>query len=124
MDSDNSIGGLLGSLRRVYDTSVLILKNRVELATIELKEEKSRLISAAIWCGVFLFSSVMALIAITFTFLFLFWEERLYVAIGLLAFCLIGGLTAFLIVKKRLGAPKPFSETIAQFKKDRAWLHG
>jgi uncharacterized membrane protein YqjE len=66
----------------------------------------------------------MAVIAIACTLLFLFWEQRLYVAIGLLVFCLIAALTGFLSVKKGIKKPLPFSETIAQFKKDRACLRG
>jgi uncharacterized membrane protein YqjE len=113
-----------GALSRIFGTTVSILKNRTELAALEVKEEKSRLISAGVWGAVFIFSSLLALIAIMCTALFLFWEQRLSVAIGVLAFCLIGTLIAFLVVKRRLKAPKPFAETIAQFKKDRSWLQG
>ena len=124
MDLRTNFDGLIGSLRHVCDTGVSILKNRAELATLELKEEKSRLISTAIWGGVFVFSSFMAIIAIACTILFIFWEQRLYVAIGLLAVCVIGALAAFLFLKAQIKAPQPFAETIAQFKKDRAWLQG
>lgn len=119
---ENSFGGLFESLRRVGNSGVEMVKNRVELATLELKEEKTRLISAAIWGGVFIFSSFMAIIAIASTLLFVFWEQRLYVAIGLLAFCLLGALIAFLSVKKKTQSPALFAETISQLKKDRAWL--
>ncbi len=122
MDLQSNFGGLLGSLQRVCDTGVSIVKNRVELATLELKEEKSRLVSAAVWGGIFMVSTFMAVIAIACTVLFMLWDQRLYVAIGFLAFCIIGAFTAFLLVKGKLKAPKPFAETIAQLKKDRAWL--
>lgn len=122
MDLQTNSGGLFGSLRRVWDTSASIIKNRAELAALELKEEKSRLVSTAIWGGVFVFSSFMAVITIACTLLFLFWEQRLFVAIGLLVFCVIGALAAFLLVKGKIKAPKPFADTIAQLKKDRAWL--
>lgn len=118
----SDFGGLFSSARRVYDTTILIIKNRVELAGLELKEEKSRLVSATIWGGVFVVSSFMAVIAIASTMLFLFWEQKLYVAIGLLCFCVVAALVAFFLLKGKIKAPKPFAETIAQFKKDRAWL--
>jgi uncharacterized membrane protein YqjE len=124
MDINSNFGGLLASARRALDTSISMLKNRVELATIELKEEKSRLTSVAIWGGVFVFSSFMAVIAITCTTLFVFWEQRVWVAVGLLAFCLIFTVAAILILRGRLKSPMPFAETIAQLKKDRAWLQG
>jgi uncharacterized membrane protein YqjE len=124
MDFKNLCGGLMSSLRGVSDAAMSICKNRAELAALEMQEEKSRLISSAVWGGVFIFSSIMAVIAISWTLLFFFWEQKLNVAIGLLAFCLIGAIVAFVLVKRRLKTPKPFAETIAQFKKDRAWLQG
>jgi uncharacterized membrane protein YqjE len=124
MNGENNFGGLIGSVRRVVDTGISIVKNRVELATLELKEEKSRLISAAVWGGIFLFSSFMALVAVACTALFVFWDQRLYVAVGLLIFCIIGALVGLFLLKRGVKAPLPFSETIAQFKKDRTWLRG
>jgi uncharacterized membrane protein YqjE len=124
MDFQTNFGGLLGTLRRMLDTGVSTVKNRVELAVLELKEEKSNLISAAVWSAVFIFSTLMAIIAVTCTLFFLFWEQRLFVAIGLFGFCFIGAIVGFFILKQRLKTPKPFGETIAQFKKDRAWLQG
>jgi uncharacterized membrane protein YqjE len=124
IDFQTSCGGLLGSLRHVFDTGASIVKNRIELAALELKEEKSHLLSAAVWSAIFLFSSFLAVIAVTCTLFFLFWEQRLFVASGLLTFCFVGAIVAFLILKRRLKTPKPFGETIAQFKKDRAWLKG
>ncbi len=122
IDLESIFGGLFASARRALDTSISMVKNRIELATIELKEEKSRLVSVAIWGALCIFSSFMAVIAISCTVLFLLWEQRLWVAVGLLAFCIIGALAAFLFLRGHLTAPLPFSETIAQFKKDRAWL--
>ena len=124
IDFQAGSGGLFGTMRRVFGTGLSIVKNRVELAALEVKEEKSRIISSAIWGAVFIFSSLMAFISITCSILFVFWEQRLVVAGGLLAFCLLGSLVAFLLVKRRLKTPKPFAETIAQFKKDRSWLQG
>jgi uncharacterized membrane protein YqjE len=124
MDFQNSNGGLMGSLHRVSDAVMSLCKNRAELATVELKEEKSRLVTAAVWAGIFVFSSIMAIIAISCTLLFYFWDQRLNIAIGLLAFSLLGAIVAFFLVKRRLKTPMPFAETIAQFKKDRAWLQG
>lgn len=119
-----SNGSPLSSLRRVSDSAISLLENRGELAVLELKEEKARLISAAVWGGVFIFSGLMAIVAISCTLLFFFWDQKLFVAIGLLAFYLIGTIAAFFFLKRRLKTPLPFSETIAQFKKDRAWLKG
>ena len=122
MNLQSNFGGLLDSGRRVWFTISSMAKNRAELAMIELEEEKARLTSVAIWGALFVVCTFMALIAVTGTVLFAFWEYKLYVAGGLLAFCLIAALVAFFLLKRGLKSPMPFAETIAQFKKDRAWL--
>ncbi len=122
MNLHSNFGGLLDSGRRVWTTVSSMLSNRAELAMIELQEEKSRLISVGIWGALFVVSLFMAVIAISGALLFAFWEQRVAVAIGLLAFCVVGALVAFLFLKRGLKAPKPFNETIAQLKKDSAWL--
>ena len=124
MGLQSDFGGLFSSLRRVCDTGISIAKNRLELASLELKEEKARLTSAAVWGGVFVVSTLMAIIAIACTLLFLFWEQKQFVALGFLGFCVMGALIAFLLVRGKVKGPKPFAETIAQLKKDRGWLRG
>lgn len=122
MDFRNNFGDLIGSVLRTWETAVSIFKNRVELAAVELEEEKARLLVGTMWGGVFILASFMAVIAIVSAVLFFFWEQRLGVAIGLFAFCAIGCLTAFLFLKKKMKARECFTESIAQLKKDRAWL--
>jgi len=122
MDFQNANGGLVGSVRRLTDSTIALLKNRAELAILELQEEKARLISASLWGGLFIFSSLMAVMAMTCTLIFLFWDQKLNVAIALLVLYLIGIVAAFFLLKRRLKTPAPFAETVAQLKKDRAWL--
>ena len=50
-DTDQSSPGLFGSLRRLLDTSLSAVQNRVELFALELREEKCRLIEILIWAS-------------------------------------------------------------------------
>jgi len=115
--------GIFGTLRRLGGTTVAILQNRLELMAIELKEEKSRAISMAIWGAVLIFLAFMTIIAAMITVTFLFWEQRVAVMGGFAGFFLVGALVAFFVLKGKAKTP-PFAETIAQLKKDREWIQG
>jgi uncharacterized membrane protein YqjE len=119
----NGSGGLLGSARRFLETLLAIGHNRLELAAIELQEEKERVVATLIWAALLIFFGFMTFVAIMLTAVLLFWENRVAVAGGFTAFFLIGALIAFSCMKRKLkNPPVPFAETIAQLKKDRDWL--
>ncbi|MEO7676582.1 MAG: phage holin family protein, partial [Verrucomicrobiota bacterium] len=96
-----------------------IIGNRTKLAALELKEEGSRALSAAVWGGVFLLTAGMAIISLACTFLFLFWKQKTFVGLGLLVFCMGAGIAGFLYLRKGIKSPTLFGESISQFKKDR-----
>lgn len=98
-----------------------IAKSRLELFSIELQEEKYRLIQVLIWASAAIFSGAMAFILINVTVVYLFWENaRLTVLIILTLFYtfMLGGIAFGL--KRYLGRqPLPFADTIHEFQKDR-----
>lgn len=115
--------GLIAASRRFFDTLLGIIHNRIELLGIELKEEKTRLISVLVWgiAGVFL--AVITVIMLTLTIVSLFPEDNLPLALGVCTLVyLVATIASFLIAKKRIKNPTPFEETVNQLKKDRAWL--
>jgi len=113
--------GIFGSVQRLIETLLAIAQNRLELASVELREEKTRAVSILIWAGLLIFLSFMAMIALTFLAVVAFWDQAVWVLAGFSAFYLIGGLVAWLSIKAKLKTP-PFPETINQLKKDREWL--
>jgi len=114
--------GLMAAGRRFFDTLLGILQNRIELIGIELKEEKTRLISVLAWGIAGVFMAVVTVIMLTLTIVSLF-PDNLPAALGACTgFYLVATLAAFMIAKKRIKNPTPFSETVNQLKKDRAWL--
>jgi uncharacterized membrane protein YqjE len=62
-EGDHS-GGLFSSVRRVADTCVSSVHNRVELLAVELQEEKIRLVRLLLWTGAALFAAFLAITVI------------------------------------------------------------
>jgi len=124
MQAATSSPGMFQTLRKILDTGVGALHNRVELFAVEMKEEQQNLLSLIIWISICLFLAMMAIIVITGTVILMFeGERRLYAAGGFCVLYLIGAIAAFLKLKSRLSESSlPFSETIDEMRKDREWL--
>ncbi len=120
-ERQNYSPGIFGSFRRLGETALAIVQNRLELIAVEFREEKSRVIGLFVWGAALVFMGFQALTAIMLTLAVLYRDQALYVFGGFAAFYLLGGITAFFLVRSKLKSP-PFGETIAQLKKDRVWL--
>jgi uncharacterized membrane protein YqjE len=116
--------GLFSSVRRLCESVLTVLHNRVELFAVELQEEKSRAIELLIFamCGVFL--GVIAVVVVTFTIAFLLEGDARRIALIIFsALYVLGSAGFFLAVRSLLkNRPPPFSATIAELKKDRSCL--
>jgi uncharacterized membrane protein YqjE len=113
--------GFFGSLRRIGETLLAIVQSRLELISHEWREEKTRAVSIAIWGALMVFMAFMSMIAVTFLFVFVFWDQAVWVLLGFSIFYLGGAALALFVIRSRLKAPL-FAETISQLKKDRSWL--
>jgi uncharacterized membrane protein YqjE len=113
--------GYLSSLRSLGDSLLASVQDRFELFTIELQEEKLRLIQAFIWISAAVFAGMMAITFASLTLVYLFWESaRLAVLVGLTllysaAFAVI--IVAFRRYVRR--QPNPFSGTLHEIRQDR-----
>ena len=124
-ETDRAPGGILGSLRRLLETSLAIVHTRLELVAVEFQEEKSRLAAIFIWAAILVFFGIMSVVALMVMTIFLFWENRLAVAIGFSVFFVAGATAAYFALRTKLKKPPiPFAETIDQLRKDRQWLAG
>jgi uncharacterized membrane protein YqjE len=108
-----------GTLRRIGETFLSILHNRLELFALEVKEEKHWAVGTlmlAVIAGGLAFTSI---IAIFVTVAFLVPDEaRRWVMLGI---CLltIGGLAVTgLKLKSRLQRPPMLNDTLEELKKD------
>jgi len=114
-------GGLFGSVRRVADTCVSSIHNRVELFALELQEEKIRLVRLLLWTGAALFASFLAITVITIAVVMLIQDEGgRKIAISGFGF-LYAIAAVVLAVKLRSeirNAPPPLADTLSELKKD------
>ena len=116
--------GFIAALGKLGDGLIDGLKSRVELLSVELQEEKFRLIQIFIWISAAVFTGVMAITFASLSIVYLFWETaRLGVLLGLTiayAFALLAVVIAFRRFIAR--QPKPFAATLAELETDRACI--
>lgn len=117
-------GGLLNSVRRIGRSLLALIHNRLDLASVEWHEEKIRLLSLLLQAA-----AVVVLVTLFFLMLlalvvYALWQITPWLGLALPA--VLFGLSASLLfgkMKRRLKTePRPFSETIAAFKKDVEWI--
>lgn len=111
-------------MRRLLHTSLGTIQNRIELIGIELQEEKTRFAEVFLWTAAAAFLAMLGLAVLTVGIAFLVGDSaRPYFLLGAGLLYLAAAAAAFLILRNKLrNGPPPFSETVAQFKKDRQWL--
>lgn len=109
-----------GLLRAIVSNVMAILQGRFELFSVELQEERRRLLWGLVWAGAAVVCATMALVLINVTLVYLFWEEaRLAVLIGLSVFYLAAVAGIGLGFRRSLKRKRiPFSDTIHELRKD------
>lgn len=127
MDTPSSASaptGLMGSLRTLCDGLLASGVRRLELFSIELQEEKVRLIQVFIWISAVVVSGVMAITFASLALVYVFWDSaRLAVLIGLALFYVAACLTVIVAFRRYLKRqPAPFDATLEEFGKDRACI--
>jgi uncharacterized membrane protein YqjE len=116
--------GFLSSFRALGDGLLATVEDRLELLSVELQEEKFRLIQTFIWISAAVFTGMMATAFASLTLVYFFWESaRLAVLCGLTVFY-TGTLVAIVIAFRRFIArqPRPFSATRQEIGEDRACI--
>jgi len=123
-EPDPNPAGLFASLRRLLDNTLALVQNRLELFALELKEEKCRFIEILVWASAVILLGVMAVMMVTLTVVFLFWESaRVFVLAGFCLLYVLGAIAAFVGLRRRLkNQPLPFAESLNEIKKDRECL--
>src|SRR5258705_13930073 len=114
-ESSNSVG-FFGLLRRLGRTAIGTLQNRVELAAVELQEERQRVLELILLAGGALMLGGIALALFSAAIILLFAPAyRIYAALGLGALYLAGAAYLGLRIKALLQS-SPFSETVNQIR--------
>jgi uncharacterized membrane protein YqjE len=114
--------GLFASLKRFWRTLLAIGQNRLELLLVELDQERRRAVQALLLTLAVGALALMTLIVGTFTVVVLFWENRVAVLLVLSLFYLLATAGAWWKLSRMLHGWSAFSATLAELKKDKAWL--
>ena len=116
--------GLLGAVRSLVDNLLGSVHDRIELISLELAEEKQRLIQLFVWISVAVFTGMMALAFASFTLVFLFWESARLFALGILTLLYTGAaIGAILMLRKQIARQsKPFAASLQELRNDRACI--
>jgi uncharacterized membrane protein YqjE len=116
--------GIFASLRRMCDTTIATVHDRIELIAIEAREEKQRFIKLLMLTAVIVFLGNMTVLMLTVTILYFAGDHvRGPLLIAMTLAYGVGGLWGFLALRKKLATgPRLFDDTLAELKKDRDWL--
>jgi uncharacterized membrane protein YqjE len=116
--------GFLHSLRALGDSLLASVQDRLELLSVELQEEKYRLIQTFVWISAAVFTGMMAITFASLTLVYLFWENARLAVLGGLTVFYAAALVAIIIAFRRFIArqPRPFSATRQEIGEDRACI--
>ncbi len=116
--------GFLHSFRVLGDNLLATVQDRLELFSVELQEEKFRLIQTFVWICAAVFTGMMAIVFASLTLVYFFWESARLAVLGGLTLLYTGALVAILLALRRFLAsqPIPFAATRQELGEDRACI--
>ena len=111
---------------RFVNSALALAHTRVELASVELAEERERLKRSAMLIAGAVFMLSFAILGIAAWIVVYFWDtHRLEAIAGVtVIFALAGAFFLWRNAALARESPKPFSATLAELAKDRTWLTG
>lgn len=116
--------GLLDSLKGPAASLIAIVHTRLELLSVDLEEERARLLSVLAMLLIALFCLGMGVLLLTILVAAAFWDSHRLLALGGLAGIFLAGGAAVLGVArhKMKTKPKVFAASLAELSKDRQQL--
>lgn len=113
--------GILGSIRVLADGLLATAQDRIGLISVELQEEKFRLIQIFFWISAVFFSGVMAITFVSLSLVYLFWERGRLAVLICLAVAYTAGLIALIVAFRRYLARQPalLATTLQEIEEDR-----
>jgi len=116
--------GFLSSLRSLGEVCLASVQDRLDLFSIELQEEKFRLIQIFVWISAAVFSGMMAITFASLTLVYLFWESARLAVLGGLTVLYTGALVVIVIAFRRYLArqPPPFAASAHEIGEDRTCI--
>jgi uncharacterized membrane protein YqjE len=123
-EGDSSATGILGSVRRLADTFLSTVQNRVELFAVELQEEKCWLISTLLWAVALIFFGGLAILLVVGTIVYLSPDSARPWVLGVFSAVFVYlGINAFVGFRRSWREKPPaLSDTVGELKKDIEWI--
>jgi uncharacterized membrane protein YqjE len=117
--------GFLSSFRTLGDGLLATVQDRLDLFSVEVEEEKLRLIQTMFWISGVLCAGVLAILFASLTLVYLCWDNARLTVLGGLAVFYAAVLLGVVIAFRRFIArqPRPFSATRAELGEDRSCIH-
>jgi uncharacterized membrane protein YqjE len=115
---------VLLSMRRASSLGLALLRNRAELFSLELKEERLRLVGLLLWSGAGLLLGTVGLVLATIAVIYAVPQPYRWTAAAISALLFLAGAGVSLaVVRSRLHrAEPPFARTLAELHKDQQCL--
>jgi uncharacterized membrane protein YqjE len=126
MSDSASRGGLYASTRGLLSTALSLLKNRLELLSVEVQEEKIRLVSLIVYSIAATLLLVIGLVFLAALVTVLLWDNNRVLALSAFTvlFLLAGGFCLW-SARRLIGTPSGlFAASLAELNKDRAAASG
>ncbi|MFO7810848.1 MAG: phage holin family protein [Candidatus Delongbacteria bacterium] len=111
---------ILKILKRLGFSSLDLIRTRLEIASLDVKEARIRLVSILIMCAFAFMLIATSIVLGIFMLVFTFWQTNLLLAIGIMTFVLaLTGIVLFVIVFKKLkNGPEFFEGILSELEKD------
>ena len=121
--STDSSPGLFSSVKRLLNTALAGVENRIELFLVELREERFRIFEVLLLGCAAALLGFMALLTVTVTLVVVFWDSaRVQVLVVLSAGYSVATIGILWRLKILLRNWSSFAATLSELKKDRACL--
>jgi uncharacterized membrane protein YqjE len=118
-----NVPGLFAGLKRMGRTVLAIAENRLDLFLVELQEERVRVIGALLLVVLAGILGLMGFVVGTLALVVLCGEDhRLAVLVVLSLFYFLAALAVIGRLRMQLRHWTAFVDTMAEFRKDKAWL--
>jgi uncharacterized membrane protein YqjE len=111
---------MIGSLRRLAHSALAMARTRLELAGLELAQERDRLMQVALFGFLGVIALGVALLCGTAVLVIYFWDSSRLLAISLMTLLWLGlGVAALWQARSLLrAAATPLAQTLAELRQD------
>jgi uncharacterized membrane protein YqjE len=124
LPASTSRPGLAGSLARLAESALALLRTRAELAAVEFAESRDRARDSLVLGAVVGLALAFAWVALCALVVVALWDShRLEALAGIAAFHVVVAIGAWLKLRAaQSDRPEPFAQTLAELERDRQWL--